>query len=86
VYSLMNRAMENNMTTKNTILRTLKGESVVVRGIGIIDGFIQLAVHDPDGPHRTKFLYEMKLDTPLFEYLKSTTFFWENKFFKIVKQ
>jgi hypothetical protein len=82
----MNPEMQNNMTTKNIILRTLRGESVVVGGIGIIDGFIQLAIHDPDVGNRTKFLYEMKLDTPLFEYLKSTTFFWEDKIFKTVKQ
>ncbi len=77
--------MENKMNTKNIILRTLKGESVVVGGIGLIDGFIQLAVYDPDGGHKTKFLYEMKLDTPLFEYLKSTSFFWEGDFCKTVK-
>lgn len=68
------------MTTKNIILRTLKGESVVVGGIGMIDGFIQLAVYNPDGPPKTKYLYEMKLDTPLFEYLQSTSFFWEGDF------
>lgn len=72
------------MTTKNVILRTLKGESVVVGGIGMIDGFVQLAIHNPDGPPNTKFLYEMKLDTPLFEYLKLTSFFWEGDFCKNV--
>ena len=78
--------MSNVMNTKTKVLRTLKGESIVAGGIGVINGFIQVAlVQDPEG-RKTRFLYELKLDHNLFEYLKETSFFWEVDFNKTVIQ
>ena len=53
-----------------TALTTLKGHRVTVCGIGVIDGFVQLALDQPEG--NTMFLYQMKCDTDLVEYLKKT--------------
>lgn len=61
-----------------TTLTTLKGERVTVNGIGYIDGFLQLAlVAPPEEPRKTLYLYQMKCNGDLCDYLKKTKDCWD---------
>lgn len=67
-----------------TQLKTLRGKTVTVNGIGYVDGFLQLAlVGDPGDPIKTIFMYEMKCDGDLCNYLERTRDCWETDIFKL---
>ena len=69
--------------SKPTNLRTLKGQTVTVNGIGFVDGYLQLAlVGVPEESLQTIFLYQMKCDGDLCSYLAKTWDCWANSIYK----
>tara|TARA_R100001463_G_scaffold107398_1_gene161969 strand:+ start:3023 stop:3256 length:234 start_codon:yes stop_codon:yes gene_type:complete len=66
-----------------TELQTLTGGTVTVNGIGYVDGFLQLALHGAPGePIKTMFMYQMKCNKALCQYLEKTWDCWAKDIFK----